>query len=466
MNTAPPSTVDRAGRFLLRDPALAPYRHGLYFAFFNALNWQVATGAPTTLFMQELGADSFQVGLVFAWTYLLTPTQVWATALLPRFGFKTLTMTVWSARSGCVVVPAVLACLAPAGTAPWMIHAMIAAMFVYSLSRSIGTAAITPWVYRWVPLSVQDRYWAMDQVLGAIAVVGALLLYSGLFLVLRPFAAFTVVYSVAAAGAWIAGRLMKKLPDQPRPAAVSLGELGRASWRVVVEPSPFRTHLWLSVICFIATTPLSPFTIFYLKATSGLTISSLLFYTMLGYFGVIAVNWFMHAHVDRVGLRLFFRLSYLLYAVLAAAWLAFLFAGGRWTGMPALLFFFFGAASSCWTSTNLGYLVRILPEAGRALPVSIHAAIITLIGGVSPVLWGLWLKDPRLPQGLSTRGFEIFFAVLLTTSLVLMWRLPPAEPRLAPIEPLLPKGWLLRPFRSVGALVNLFEPSAWKTGPH
>ncbi len=46
-----------------RDPELYPYRHGLYFAFYNALNWQVALGTPTVLFMQQLGANSFEVGL-------------------------------------------------------------------------------------------------------------------------------------------------------------------------------------------------------------------------------------------------------------------------------------------------------------------------------------------------------------------------------------------------------------------
>lgn len=68
------------------DPELYPHRHGWYFAFFHALNWQVAIGTPTVLFMQQLGADSFQIGLVFAWTFLLTPAQVLATAFLPHLG--------------------------------------------------------------------------------------------------------------------------------------------------------------------------------------------------------------------------------------------------------------------------------------------------------------------------------------------------------------------------------------------
>ena len=81
------------------DPELYPYRCGLYFAFFNALNWQVATATPTVLFMAYLGADSFQTGLVYGWPLLLTPVQVLATVLLPRLGFKRLTLAGWGARS-------------------------------------------------------------------------------------------------------------------------------------------------------------------------------------------------------------------------------------------------------------------------------------------------------------------------------------------------------------------------------
>src|SRR5258708_34878216 len=74
------------------DPELYPYRRGLYFAFYNALNWQVATGTPTVLFMAYLGADSFQTGLVFGWPPLLTPVPGFATLPLPRLGFKPPTM--------------------------------------------------------------------------------------------------------------------------------------------------------------------------------------------------------------------------------------------------------------------------------------------------------------------------------------------------------------------------------------
>ena len=91
------------------DPELHAHRHGLYFAFYNALNWQVGAGIPTVLFMEYLGANSFQTGLVYGWMLLLTPVQVFATVLLPRWGFKKLTMAGWGARGWFLLVPLGLA---------------------------------------------------------------------------------------------------------------------------------------------------------------------------------------------------------------------------------------------------------------------------------------------------------------------------------------------------------------------
>ncbi|HRE83859.1 MAG TPA: hypothetical protein PLN52_22635, partial [Opitutaceae bacterium] len=188
------------------DPELYPYRRGLHFAFFNALNWQVAIGTPTVLFMQQLGASSFEVGLVFSWTFLLTPIQVLATAFLPHLGFKRLTMAGWSARGWCLLVPIILAILAPTQPVPWMIYAMAISTFIYSLTRAVGTAALTTWLYQLIPETIRGRYWATDQMTSGIAIVGSLFLYATLFFLLPAYHAFIVLYSIAVFGAFMAYR--------------------------------------------------------------------------------------------------------------------------------------------------------------------------------------------------------------------------------------------------------------------
>jgi MFS family permease len=445
-----------------RDPELYPHRHGLYFSFFNALNWQVAIGTPAVLFMQHLGADSFQVGLVFAWTFLLTPVQVLATAFLPHLGFKRLTLVGWSARGWCLVVPIGLAILAPRQPLPWMIYAMVTSSFLYSLSRAVGGAALTTWLYQLIPASISGRYWATDQILSAVAIVGSLLLYSLLFFIFPPYLVFFVQYSIAILGAWIANRQLRILPDVERPKLLSLEKIITETPRLITEPSLFRTYLWLSVPLFVTITPLAPFAAYYLKATAGLMAASIMLLTMLTYFGVIAANWFMRNHMDQHGAIPFFRLSYAFFGLIAAGWMLFLQSGGRWLIMLPFLYFLQGFASACWTSANLTYLCKIIPEQDRALPVSIHGAVITFLGGCSPVLWGLFMKGPTEGAAINVAVFQAFFVVLLLSSAALYWRVRQLPEKIGEVGPLLQGGWMLRPFRGVANLINLVEPPAEK----
>ncbi len=442
---------------LKNAPELHPYRHGLYFSFFNSLNWQVAIGIPTVLFMQQLGANSFQVGITFAWTFLLTPVQVLATAFLPHLGFKRLTLTGWSARGWCLLVPIGLALLAPREPSRWMIASMVTAMFVYSFTRAIGTASLTTWIFQLVPASIQGRYWSTDQILSGTAVVGSLIFYSILFSILPIYSAFVVQYVVAIFGAWMAYRYLNQLPDVEHPKMLSLEKIVRETPRLMTEPSLYRTYLWLSVTLFFTITPIAPFAAFYLRATAGLTTAHIMLLTMLTYFGLIAANGIMRSRMDTHGAKPFFRLSYALFGLIAAAWLFFLLTNGRWLILLPPIYLLHGAASGCWTSANLNYLAKIVPEKDRALPVSIHGAVITFIGGCSPVLWGLFMKGERNATEVNVIAFEVFFAVLLVTAGGMFWFVNRLPEKTGAADPLLQGGWMLRPFRGVANLINLVE---------
>jgi len=440
-----------------RDPALYPHRHGLYFAFFNALNWQVVIGTPTVLFLQQLGADSFQVGLVFAWTFLLTPVQVLATAWLPQLGFKRLALAGWSLRSWCLVLPLGLALLAPREPAAWMVHGMIVAMFVYSLTRAVGSAALTTWLYQLIPDTIRGRYWATDQILAGVAVVGSLLLYSGLFALLPVYPAFLILYLIAVAGAVLAGRQLRQLPDADRPQVMSLQKIVQETPRLMLTPGLFRNHLFHSAAFFIAITPITPFAAYYLKGEAGLPASQVLMLMALTYLGVILANGFMRSRLDRLGARPFFRLGCGGFGLIAGGWLLFLHFDGRWTPLLPLLYLLQGMASGCWTSANLHYLAKIVPETDRALPVSIHGAVITFLGGCSPVLWGLFLQGPHPGAPLNGAVFAAYFVVLLLSCGVLLGLLPKLPEKAGTAPPLLRSGWLLQPFRTVANLINLVE---------
>jgi MFS family permease len=445
-----------------RDPELYPYRQGLVFAFFNAMNWQIATATPTVLFMAYLGADSFQTGLVYGWPLLLTPVQVLATMLLPWLGFKRLTLAGWGARSWFLLVPLGLALLARNGATQGMIAAMIAAMFLYSCSRSMGAAAITTWLQGLIPESVRGRYWSTDQMMSGIASVGTLGLGAACFVWLPLSWAFFVLYCCSITGAFLALRCLRTLPDIERPTVMSFAMIRTETPRHMFAPGNFRTYLWLAVCYFIVTTPLVPFSAYYLKVVGGFSSASIMGFTILHYLGVIGSNWFMRSRIDRTGVKPFFRVSFGLFALVAAGWLVCLewLPSMRWL-MP-VLYVLLGAGTGIFTAANVSYLAKILPVEERALPVSLHGALTYFTGGLAPVAWGLVLKTGGLVPSVNLFAFQWFFVLTLAGAVVLVVWVNRLEEKAGHVDPILDGGWLFRPFRVVSGLIKLAEPAGKK----
>ena len=88
---------------------------------------------------------------------------------------------------------------------------MVFATFFYSLSRAVGSAAITTWLTALVPASIRGRYWSTDQMMGGTAVVGTLVLCTVMFAVLPPRWAFAIQYVIAIFGAFMAYRCLRIL---------------------------------------------------------------------------------------------------------------------------------------------------------------------------------------------------------------------------------------------------------------
>lgn len=443
----------------LRDPALRPYRQGLYFAFFNAMNWQVATATPTVLFMAYLGADSFQTGLVYGWPLMLTPVQVLATALLPRLGFKRLTLAGWGARSWFLLVPLGLALSAPDTPPSWMIYAMVAAMFCYSMSRSMGAAAITTWLQGLVPENVRGRYWSTDQIMGGTASIATLVLCAGTFTWLPSSSAFAVQYVFSIAGAWLAFRCLRKLPDIARPTVMGFDKILADTPRHLFGPGPFRPYLWLAVFFYVVTTPLVPFGAYFLRVEAGISAAVIMGCTIVQYAGVIAGNWFMRSRIDRTGAKPFFRAAFVLCGVVAAGWLVGLHWRPALPWLLPLLYFPLGAGLGMFTAANVSYLAKILPEAERALPVSLHGALCFFIGGFAPISWGLVLKGEGAVPSINGEAFQAFFVFTLAGTALLVLLVNRLEEAPGHVDPLLEGGWLFRPFRIVASLIRLSEPA-------
>lgn len=442
------------------DSELAPFRPGLSFAFFNALTWQIGIGTPMVLFAEQLGATPLQVGLAYSFIFLLTPIQVFSTVLLPRFGFKRVMLAGWGVRSVFLVIPAALAILASLlGVRSWMAPVLVGSVFWFCFFRSIGAAAVIPWLYAILPVSARGRYFGSDQVMASIGGVGTLVACVALFAWLPIYSALLVQYGIALVGSVLSYYSLKGLPDAPNPSALSLRSVLRDTPRHMFRPSPFRRYLWLAVWYAVVTTPIPPFVAYYLKAVPALTAGQIMAFEVLRYCGVMVAAIFIRRRIDATGARPFFLVTMGLYVFVGAFWWIFLRGGAQPLIGVYFAYFVLGIAAASWTISNLNYLPKVTEPEERTLAVSVQGAVTACIGGLSPIVWGLFLKTGEgAGAGIDVGMFQVFFVVMIVSVVVLsslLAKLP--EDKGAPAEPLVIGNAVLRPFRAASYLVNLVD---------
>ena len=70
-----------------------------WFQFFNAISFQIILGAPIILYAKSLDASSTVIGILAAFTPLMTIFQLPAAQFLERFGYKNFVLMGWGMRT-------------------------------------------------------------------------------------------------------------------------------------------------------------------------------------------------------------------------------------------------------------------------------------------------------------------------------------------------------------------------------
>jgi hypothetical protein len=440
--------------------ALRPFRSGLWFGFFNAINWQVALGTPMVLLCEALGASPLAVGLAYAFVFILTPVQVLSTALLPRLGFRRLMIAGWGLRSLFLLPAIFVAAWARAdGPAPWMVPVLIGSVFCFTLLRSVASCAWVPWLYAILPAAVRGKYFATDQLVAGIGSIGILVTCAVLFRALPLFEAFIVQYSLSFLGAVLSWFFLRRMPDGPRPQTIGVGRVVRTTPGLLIRPSAFRRFLGSCVVFAVLTSPIPPFCAYYLRVQGALEPGNILLFATMQYAGVVLGSMMLRDQIDRAGPRPFFFLGLLLHAAVAAYWLVFVGLGWRDTAWLPLIYLVLGMGSATWIAANLTYLPSVTSGPDRPLLLSVHGAVTAFIGGLSPIAWGYLLRTQPDGAGINPTAFAALFAVALGGCAVLALWLRRFDFPVYGGERVELGSLVLRPQRAFTYLINLVDTS-------
>lgn len=438
---------------MIAQTSLRPYRIPLGFSFFNATTWMIALGTPMVLLAGELGASSFEVGLLYAFFFLLLPVQIISTLGLPRFGYKKQVTFGWSMRAVFLLIPLGLALLAPEEPRRWMVMSFIVSGFFFALFRSVGSCGIMPWLYAIVPDEVRGRYFATDQILTGIAGLMTLLLSAGLFLILPVYTAFAIQYSYALAGSVIAVAFLLKMPSVPKPEETSAGEIFRQAPRLCLEAGGFRRYLVFMIFHNLVGSAMMPFMAYYLLVQEGMPTQKILLFSAIQYGGaILGSNWVRH-RADRWGPQPVFRVSIAISVVVFVFWI--LLIAGYAVLLPFLpmAYLLFGFSTSNWAIANLKYLPQVCPTEDRALSVSVHSSVVGVLGGLAPIVWGLIIKESGGQPGVNPDAFIFYFVTAGVVYAGLFFATQSLKSTGKVVEGLHNTHFLMRPFRYVSHLI-------------
>ena len=448
-----------------KAPSLAPYANLLKFGFFNATTWMIGLGTPLVLLAGHLGASSFEVGLAYAFVFLLLPVQILATSTLPRFGYKRQVIFGWATRGVFLLIPLWLAWLAPAKPERWMVHALIASAFFFSLFRSMGSCGVMPLIYASLPEHVRGRYFSTDQAVTGLSGILTLLLCSLLFRYLPIYQAFFWQYIYAIAGVFFTVYFLSRVQDPPKPKETSLKDILTETPTVCLRRSPFRQYLVFMIASAIMGTAFVPLKAYYLKVEAGIPDELILLYTAIQYAGAIIGTMLMRNRIDRIGVKPVFRVSLVLSSAISIYWYFLVTGHSVLLAALPLAYFAFGIAASQWITAHLKYLPRVCSDQQQALHVSVHSAVIGVIGGLAPIIWGFLVKIPGGLAGVQTDRFAIYFIGLMLVQAGLLLYVPFLTSKHSGRPSLQTSAGVLRPIRFVGQLVNFLPQGSAKQPP-
>ena len=441
------------------SPFKGPYTHLLRFSFFNASTFLIGLGTPLVLLASEIGASSFEVGLMYAFVFLLLPVQIIATAFLPHLGYKKQVILAWIARGSSLVIPFYLAVLAPESPERWMVNLLVISSFLFCFFRTFGSCALPPMLYAILPDSVRGRYFSTDQAITGIAGILMLVLFSALFKWVDTYTAFAWQYAYALLAVVMTLYYMSRIKDPQKPVRTSVKDIAIETPTLCLRRSPFRQYLIYMFVSALMGTAFVPLTAYYLKTEADLGMDTILMLTAIQYGGAILGTTIMRNRIDKIGAKPVFRLSLVLAACISTYW--FFLVTGLFPFLKhglAVAYFLFGLSASQWLSAHLKYMPRVCEEEKQALHISIHAAAIGIIGGIAPIFWGYMVRMPGARPGVQEDVFAFFFLALLVSQLVLFFYTPKLTSVHRERPALLLSAALIRPFRYVGQLINLVPP--------
>jgi len=445
----------------MSSETLPPRIHNAYlFQAFNAVSWQICLGTPLILFARELGAPAVVLGVLAGLAPLTSVLQLLVAPHAERIGYRKLMVSGWSAR----VTMLIFLTLLPLTVAYWpsavVIALMILIMFAFTSLRGIATCAWMPWITAIVPRALRGAYLSRDRTFIGIASVGALAV-AGIFLFDHDnMWAFSIVFGLSFLGGATSLYFLNRIPEPALQQRVG-ASFTRLRWRDLLRDGAFVRLLTFAAVVQLCVLSTGTFITVFVREEVNIQDGLILWITAgAALVGIFSLR-LLRSRVDGLGSRPFLGVVFLWWTIYYFAWflLAAHLVTGAWLLAPLLLMAAGFFASIYELSLTRLMMNTVGDRPGTTQFFALQSVIVSLLAGVSPILWGWMLDHVRDLQivvgGLTLNGYAIFFGVqwlLLSAVFVALMRV--REGNAATTKTLLYRALVVAPSHRIADLTH------------
>jgi MFS family permease len=407
-------------------------RNAYFFQLLNTLSFSMVAGVPMMLYVQSLGASAAIIGIIGALPNLLNILQIPSVYFLERVGYRLFVLRGWSIRSFFILGVAIIA-FWPKVDSLTRLSLTLFFLTGYNIARGFSAAGFLPWITSIIPEGLRGKFLSLDQLcmnLGGLVNLIAIALFIGNDATLAQFALLFSISFIAALGSLF---FLRKMPDAPSATTARTSE--PVPWRVMLRYKPFRRILMYCTTIHFAFAGMSFLWVPMCKTVFAFNDAQILLLGASGSGAAMIALMLTGSIIDRVGSRPLLLLSLFIivlhlcgWALLAASWLPL-------NGI-ALVFqqITAGFAAPLFTLANSRSLMATIPQMGRSHFFAIYSVITSLILGIAPIFWGLFLDTLREFES-SLFGFHfssyalIYFMMATIASIAFIQALKTEEPQ-------------------------------------
>jgi MFS family permease len=380
--------------------------HVFGFVILNAISFQMILGSPMLLYAKSLGATATVLGLIAGMTPLLVIFQIPAAKHVARVGYKKFVLAGWSTRVVFIFLMALVPFSESFLTLQTQLSLTLFLLFFFNLSRGVSSCGWLPWITALIPSGIRGRYLGREAAFMAVASFAAFICAAVLLGSEPTSQRFATLFALSAYAGAASLSFLKRIPEAESPEQIRTSSTP-VPWREIAGYPPFRKILQLNIAWSLAIGGLAAFVIVFLKVEAAMPENRILYLNAATCLGGMGSLWLLGSRLDSLGSRPALTCASLVLAGIAAVWalVAATILPPHW-GLALGIMLMMGVAQAAMHMANIRLVMTVVPTMGRSHFFALYSVVTSLVLGVSPILWGLFI-DVFISLDVNVRGLNL-----------------------------------------------------------